>query len=298
MEDDVSDFIEVGRITGKIREESKKLIIIGEPLLDIAETIEQMIEDEGIETAFPVNISLNEIAAHYTPEADCKRCLEETDLVKIDIGGLLNGAIADNAYSTDLSGKYEKMVEASQESLKKAIELIRPGITVGEIGGIIETTVKSYGFRTISNLSGHMIKRNNLHAGIEIPNERTTDPYEFSPGDIFAIEPFVTNGEGYVEDTEQVEIFSLYAPSPIRMRQSRQILSYVLEKYGPNPFAERWLRKKFPSKMLVAASLREMLERQVIRGYPVLKETKNGIVAQTEHTIMITEKGCKILTEV
>ncbi len=298
MEDkDLNDFRQVGKITARIRDESKSLIMIGEPLLEIAETIEEMIKNEGIQPAFPVNISLNEIAAHYTPEFDDKTTLGEKDLVKIDIGGLLNGAIADTAYTIALSSEHDKLVEASQEALKKALDTIRPGVTIGEIGGVVEDTTKSYGFKPISNLSGHMIQKNNLHAGITVPNVRTTDPYEFREGEVYAIEPFVTTGTGYVEDTERVEIFSLYSPSPIRMRHTRQVLKYILETFGPNPFAERWVRKKFSSKMLVSASLREMLERQVVQGYAVLKEAENGLVAQSEHTILVTEKGCEILTK-
>ena len=295
--EDLSDWREVGKITARIRDESRSLIMIGEPILEIAETIEQMIYDAGIVPAFPVNISLNENAAHYTPVYEDPYTLQDTDLVKVDIGGRLNGAIADTAYTIDLSGNYSKLVEASQLALSRAIESIRPGITVGEIGGTIEETITSFGFRPISNLSGHMINRDNLHAGVEVPNKRTTDPYQFAEGDIFAVEPFATDGAGHVEDTEQVEIFSVYSPGPIRMRHTRQLFKHMIETYGHNPFAERWLRKKFVSRMLVGSSLRELLEHHIIRGYPVLKDTGGGMVAQTEHTILVTKKGCEILTQ-
>ncbi|MFH2105894.1 MAG: type II methionyl aminopeptidase [Candidatus Micrarchaeota archaeon] len=295
--EDLEDYRQAGRITSKIREESKSLIMIGTPLLDIAETIEQMIVEEGLKVAFPVNISINEIAAHYTPEVECQQCLKETDLVKIDIGAHLNGAIADTAYSVDLSDKNQKLIEASEAALEKALQTIKPGITNGEVGGVVEETIKSFGFKPISNLSGHMIRRYDLHAGIDVPSVKTKDNYQFQVGDVFAIEPFATNGAGYVEDSEQVEIFSIYGPNPIRMRHTRQILKHVLDNYGMTPFAERWIRKEFKSKMLVGASLRELLSSQVIRGYPVLKDTGKGIVSQAEHTIIVTEKGCEITTK-
>ncbi len=296
-EKELSDFKQAGKIASKIREESRSLIMVGESLLDVAETIEQMIKEEGAKPAFPVNISINEIAAHYTPEFGSESSLGETDLVKVDLGIEVNGALSDTAYSVDLSGKNEKLVQASQDALAKAIATIKPGVNVGSIGAVVEETIKSFGFKPISNLAGHMIRSNELHAGIDIPNVKTDDPYEFQEGDIFAVEPFATNGAGYVEDLEQVEIFSVYMPANIRMRQSRKIAEYVLKNFGTLPFAERWIRKEFTSRLLVSAALKEMLQSHLLRGYPVLREAGKGLVAQTEHTILVTKTGCEVLTK-
>jgi methionyl aminopeptidase len=296
-EQEIENFRQAGKIASKIREDSKRLIMVGESLLDIAETVEQMIFEEGAKPAFPVNISINDIAAHYTPEFESENSLGETDLVKIDLGIDLNGALSDTAYTIDLDGKNSVLVKAADEALENAIKNIRPSITVGEIGEIIEKTITGYGFKPISNLSGHMIKSNQLHAGIEIPNIKTRDPYKFMEGDIFAVEPFATTGKGYVEDLDQVEIFSIYIPSKIRMRQSRKIVEHVLQNYGMLPFAERWVRKNFESKLLVSAALKELLQNHFIRGYPVLREAGKGLVSQGEHTIRVTENGCEVLTK-
>lgn len=296
-EKELNDFKQAGKIASKIREESRSLIMVGESLLDVAETIEQMIKEEGAKPAFPVNISINEIAAHYTPEFGSESSLGENDLVKVDLGIEVNGALSDTAYSVDLSGKNEKLVSASKEALDKAIATIKPGVKVGDVGGVIEETIKSFGFKPISNLAGHMIRSHELHAGIDIPNVKTDDPYEFQEGDIFAVEPFATNGAGFVEDLEQVEIFSVYMPANIRMRQSRKIAEFVLKNFGTLPFAERWIRKEFSSRLLVSAALKEMLQSHLLRGYPVLRESGKGLVAQTEHTILVTKTGCEVLTK-
>ncbi len=296
-EEDIEDFRAVGRIAAKIREESKRLIMVGEPLLEIAETVEQMIIDNGCRPAFPLNISINDIAAHYTPEIECKTVLEENDFVKIDIGVMLRGAIADTAYTVDLSGKNKALVEAAERALENAIAAIKPDVRIGEIGRIIEETITGYGFKPISNLTGHKIEKGLLHAGVEIPNVKSKDPYEFKVGEIFAVEPFATNGAGYVEDQDQVEIFSIYAPTPIRMRQSRKIAEYALTNYGLLPFAERWIRKEFQSRLLVSAALKELLESHFIKGYPVLREAERGMVSQAEHTILITADGNEVLTK-
>jgi methionyl aminopeptidase len=295
-EKELDSFRQAGKLASKIREDSKRLIMVGESLLDVAETVEQMIMEEGARPAFPVNISINDIAAHYTPEFEAAATLGDKDLVKVDLGIEVNGALSDTAYTIDLSGENEKLVKASAEALENAIRMIRPGEKVGEIGGTIEETIKGYGFRPIANLSGHMIKSNELHAGVEIPNVKTADQYMFQEGDVFAVEPFATTGEGYVEDLEQVEIFSLYAPANVRMRQSRKIVEYVISNYGMLPFAERWVRKEFPSKLLVSAALKELLQNHFIRGYAVLREVSRGLVAQTEHTVLVTKEGCEVLT--
>jgi methionyl aminopeptidase len=293
---ELQNFREAGKLASKIREESRSLIMVGESLLDIAETIEQMIAEEGARPAFPVNISVNEIAAHFTPEFESQLALGDEDLVKIDLGIEVHGALSDTAYSVDLGGSNGKLVEASSEALEKAIAMIGPGVAVGEVGGVIEGTIKGYGYKPISNLSGHMIKSNELHAGVEIPNVKTSDAYQFKEGDIFAVEPFATTGQGYVEDLEQVEIFSLYMPSKVRMRQSRKIVEFVVQNYGMLPFAERWVRKSFQSKLLVSAAFKELLQNHFIRGYPVLREVGKGLVSQTEHTILVTKDGCEVLT--
>jgi methionyl aminopeptidase len=295
-DDELELFREAGKMASRVREDSRRLIMVGESFLDIAETIEKMIADEGGKPAFPVNISINDIAAHYTPEFESEAVLGEKDLVKVDLGIDLNGALSDTAYTVDLDGSNTSLVKASEDALENAIKAIRPGVAVGEIGGIIEETIKGYGFRPISNLSGHMIKSNELHAGVEIPNVKSNDPYRFSEGDIFAVEPFATTGSGHVEDLEQVEIFSIYMPSKVRMRQSRKIIEHVLQNYGMLPFAERWVRGAFGSKLLVGAALKELLQNHFIRGYPVLREVSRGLVSQKEHTIRVGADGCEVLT--
>lgn len=297
IKDNIDDFREAGKITAKIRDESKSLIMVGEPLIEIADTIEKMIHDEGAKPAFPVNISINEVAAHYTPGITDERTIGEKDVVKIDLGAHIRGAIGDAAYTIDLSGEHEKLVKASEEALENAIKAMRPGVKVGEVGAVIEETAKKYDFKPIRNLSGHKIKTGLLHSGIDIPNVKTEDEYALKEGDIFAIEPFMTNGAGYVVDTETVEIFSFYGTGATKMRQTKRILEHVVREYVLLPFAERWIVRKFSSRLIVNAALKEMLESQLIIGYPMLKDAEDGLVSQAEHTVLVTSDGCEILTK-
>ena len=293
----IEEFEIVGKIGAHIREESRQLINIGEGILDIAQTIEGMIMEEGGKPAFPVNVSINNIAAHYTPEFGDTGTIGEKDVVKIDLGVEINGAISDTAYTIDLSGEHGKLVEASEKAVERAIQIMKPGTAIGEIGEVVEEVIRGYGFKPIANLMGHRISTGMLHTGIDIPSIKTDDPYELQVGEIYAVEPFCTDGKGLVSDSEQVEIFSLHMPGRLRLRESRKLLNYIISNYGMLPFAERWLHKDFKSNLLLKNALKEMLRGQVIKAYPVLKEAGGGLVSQTEHTVVIEEEGAKVLTK-
>ena len=293
----IGNFIKAGKIAADVAASSKSLIIEGESILDIAETIEKMVVDAGAKPGFPTTISVNDYAAHYAPEIGCSALIGAKDIVKVDIGTEIDGCVGDTAYTIDLSDENGKLLEASKAALDDAVASIKPGVTNGHIGGIIESRIKSYGFKPISNLTGHMLRRYLLHAGVSIPNVASDEAYEFQEGDIFAIEPFATNGAGHVSDTNQVEIFSLIEPRNVRMRESKRLIAYIIQNYFTLPFAERWLAKDFKSRLALNASLRELLNFGVIQGYPALREAEKGMVSQFEYTVLVEHDGAKILTD-
>lgn len=290
------NFIKAGNIAGKILKEVPKLVLPGESYFDVAESLEKMILDAGARPAFPANISINDIAAHFTPEADNSGLIGETDLVKIDIGTHIGGCIGDTAVTVDLSGEHGKMLEASQEALNAAIAMMKPGVKVGDIGAAIEAEITSRGFKPIENLTGHKIEPYILHAGVEIPNIKTSSSYALQEGDIFAVEPFASAGSGRVADTSQVEIFSLQATPKLRMRYSRELLEHIVGNYLSLPFAERWLRNIFNSRITLGTALRELLNSGALYPYPVLRDTGRGLVSQHEHTVLVEHDSVKILT--
>ena len=284
-----------GEIARKIKKEIPKLVIVGNSYKDVAETVESMIMDEGAKPAFPVNISVNEVAAHYTPSVDEDKEFGEEDLVKVDFGVWVDDAITDTAITIDLAGRYNKLITTVEEALEKALKAIKPGVTVGEVGEIIEKEIRKNGFKPISNLTGHKIEPLLLHAGVEIPNIKTKDPYEFSTGEVFACEPFATleEGAGYVKETEEVSIFSLFQPRQPRMRHTRKLLMHIIQKYKTMPFAERWVQKEMGSKLLLHSAIKEMLKDGTLEAYPVLVEANKMPVAQAEATFIVEEEGVR-----
>lgn len=292
---DIENFIKAGKIAKKVLDTSKKMIIPGESYLDIAETIEKMIIDEGGKIAFPTNISINENAAHYTPKINDDKILKENDLVKIDFGVHVEGCISDNAYTIDLSNQNGKLVEASKNALDAATSYMKAGRKVGDIGEVIENEITKLGFKPIENLTGHMIKPYLLHAGEIIPNIKTDDDYILKEGDVFAVEPFATDGHGAVKEGTDLEIYSLAEMKNVRMRQSRQILAHILQNYFTLPFSKRWLITTVNSQITLGAALREMTRSGILHTYPVLKEVENGLVSQAEHTVIVEKDSVKIL---
>lgn len=292
---DFEDYKKAGKFNKKILETAKKKVKVGAKLLDVAEELEGMAREEGLGLAFPINISINEAAAHDTPSIDDERVFEEKDLIKIDSGIHSNGYIADSAITIDLSGENGKLIEASIEALNNAISILRDGVNISDIGKEIESTINRYGFRPIENLTGHVMARYNLHAGVSIPNISLNLSHTLNEGDVIAIEPFVTPGKGKVNDGPRVEIFMYQKDRPLRSKEAREMLSYIKEKFLTLPFAERWLMKKFEG-MKYRIGLQELVRSGSIKTYPILKEVSGNLVSQAEHTIIIQKEGCEVTT--
>lgn len=293
MEDE-HQYKKAGKIAAGVMEEGLKMIKPGAKLLDVANAIEGIIEEKGVKPAFPVNISVNAVAAHYSPDAWDESTFKDGDLVKLDIGVHLDGYIADIAKSRGLGGN-TKLIEASKEALKNAIEVIKPGVMTNEVGAVVEDAIEGYGFKPVSNLTGHMLTRGNLHGGIVIPNVNTRHGDLIEEGQVYAIEPFATDGFGRVVDEGNAIIFRYLADRPLRMKEARDILKYVKTNFGTLPFAERWIAHLMPRLKLTHA-LRQLISARALYAYHILREKDHGTVSQAEHTVIVTEDGCEITT--
>jgi len=282
----MEDLIKAGKIASEARAYGKKLIKVGASILDVTEKIEKKIIELGGKIAFPPQFSRNNIAAHYNALVDDKTKFGE-DLVKFDLGVQINGKIADCAISIDLSGKNSKLIKASEEALKVAINLAKPGVMIGEIGAAIEKTIKSFGFVPIRNLSGHGLGEYDVHSEPTIPNYDNGDKTKLEEGQAIAIEPFASTGEGFVINGKKSEIYSLKKLKNIRNKYARDILKFINEEYKTLPFSKRYLLKKF-NKFQVAIGLSNLLREDILHEYSVLIEKDpNTMVAQTEHTIIV-----------
>jgi len=294
LEEKMEKLKRAGEIHVKVMEEAVKLVKPGVKLLDVAEYVESRIVELGGGAAFPCNISINEVAAHYSPCYMDEKEFSEGDVVKLDIAVHVDGYIADGAITVDLSGSYSDLKKASEDALRSAIKEIVPPMKVGEIGAIIQEVIESYGYKPISNLSGHVMERYLLHSGINIPNVRETSNECIDVGDIVAIEPFATEGFGQVVDGSERYIFKFLRVRPLRLPIARKLLKLIEDKYPYLPFSERWILKE---NVKYRSALRNLVSSGCIYAYPVLIEKKRGIVSQAEHTVLLTENGVEIITK-
>ena len=292
MDIDKQKIIQAGKIASQVKAYARTMVKKGMPLLEIAEKIESKIIELGGKPAFPCNLSINEIAAHYTPSYNDTEIAQ--GLLKVDLGVHINGLVADTAFSLDLENSTEnkKLIEAAELALNEATKKINNAIEISQIGEVIEKSIKSLGFQPIQNLSGHAIERYDLHAGINIPNYNNSSPIKITPG-VYAIEPFSTVGLGKVRDGRPSGIYQIQKSGNVRDNFAREVLSFIDEEYSTLPFCSRWIHKKFGTRGLVA--LRQIEQAGILHHYSQLIEIGKGKVAQAEHTIVITEKD-KIIT--
>ncbi|MFA5176384.1 MAG: type II methionyl aminopeptidase [Candidatus Nanoarchaeia archaeon] len=285
------DFIKAGKIASQAREYGRSLIKENASVLEIAEKIEAKIRSLGGELSFPCDVSINFIAAHDSPKIKDERTLKKGDIVKIDLGAQVNGCVTDTACTVEVnSTKNKDLIKASEEALDNAIKLFTPGTKVCEIGKVIETTIKKYNLSPIRNLAGHGVGVYEIHTGINIPNYDNNNQTVLEKGMVFACEPFTTYGDGIVMDGKNSEVYSLEDPDkPIRDSGSREVLKYIKEKYKTLPFSKRDLSKKFNILKLTLA-LNNLEREGIIQQYNILVERSKGLVAQTEHTIIVDEK--------
>ncbi|GKZ12916.1 type II methionyl aminopeptidase [Haladaptatus sp. T7] len=281
---------EAGEILAQVRAEAAEKVDVGVTHFEVAEFAEDRIRELGGKPAFPVNISIDEEAAHATPGIDDETTFGE-DMVNLDIGVHVDGWLADTAITVDLSG-HDELAEASAEALDAALELVEPGVETGEIGAEIESVIEGYGYNPVVNLSGHGLAHYEQHTEPNIPNLGVERGVELQVGDVVAIEPFATDGTGKVGEGAEEEIFALERESSVRDRSARQALSQITEEFRTLPFATRWLDVSRP-KM----ALRRLKMNNIVHGYPVLKEEDGCLVSQKEHSVIVTEDGCEVFTE-
>ncbi len=282
-------YIRAGKIASQVRGKSKKWVFEGAKLLDAAQNIESEIISLGGGLAFPVNISLNEIAAHYTPTDNDEKVFAKEDIVKLDIGVHVDGYIADTAASIYLGSDKRKiaLLDASKNALDNAISIIKPGIKISEISAVIEDTIRNSGFNPVINLTGHYLGRYSIHASPSIPNVRTVSNYVLKEGDAIAIEPFATDGSGEVKDTGRAMIFSYIRDVSPRSDSARKIQAFAKNINGM-PFATRWIKE--PKGMLRENGLKELVTLGGLHAYPPLKEVASGLISQAEHTVVVSDK--------
>ncbi len=288
---------EVGNISWEALQYAKELVKPGASVLDACERIENFIRSRGMQLAFPVNISANERAAHYTATISDSSVFGERDILKVDVGARHEDVLGDCAMTIDLSGEHAKMVEAAGEALEAGLASVKAGAKLNDIGREMAKVAESRGFKPIRNLGGHGIEHGELHASIFIPNYDNGDTTPLEEGQVIALEPFLTTGEGFVIDSDIVQIFQLNGPVAARSPEARKLAEMVEKEHRTYPFAIRWLAKEFASEFSIRRGLNELSGLGVLESFPTLTERGRGMVAQAEKEAIVEKDSCTVVTK-
>lgn len=299
MDEEVYEkYMQAGKIASKAREYGADLVKPGVSYLEICKRVEGKIKQLGAELSFPTNISVNDIAAHFTPRNDDKHIFKKGDLVKIDVGTHIDGYIADTAKTVEVgSDKYSELINASSEGLKVAIKNMKPGVRLSDIGKKVQEKISSFGFKPIDNLTGHSLKKYVLHSGLSVPSVHDiTNRFKPHVDDVIAIEPFATNGAGHVVSGEGSNIYRCnksLRSRLIRDKKSKIMFQRYKKRFKSLPFSQREAEKYFKNSDSI---LRKLSFLGYLKHYPQLIEQKNGLVSQRENTVIITKDGCEVTT--
>ena len=295
--EELQKFRTSGRILCETREEMRSFVKENMPIIEVCEKAEGLIRQKGGKPAFPCNVSINEVAAHYTSTPSDVSRIPDGSTVKVDIGVHVDGYVTDTAFTAAFNPEGRSMANTAELALKTAIDNIHGDMALGKIGALIENTIKNRGFRPISNLTGHSVGRYLIHAGTSIPNVSQVSLSKVRAGEVYAIEPFVTvpDAVGRVDDSPQITIYRLLKAKSTKTEAAKKLLKHIETNFRTLPFAERWLIGVVPREQHNAA-FKELFVSKAIMGYPVFVEASKKPVAQAEHTVLIKDEGCEVLT--
>ncbi|XP_076338496.1 methionyl aminopeptidase und isoform X2 [Tachypleus tridentatus] len=285
------------------RQHMQKVIKPGMKMIDICEQLEniarKLIGENGLQAglAFPTGCSLNNCAAHYTPNAGDETVLQEDDVCKIDFGTHINGRIIDCAFTLAYNTKYDKLLEAVRDATNTGIKEAGIDVRLCDIGGAIQEVMesyeveldgKNYPIKSIRNLNGHSIGPYRIHAGKTVPIVKGGEATRMEEGEFYAIETFGSTGKGYVHDDMEVSHYMKdydVGHVPLRLGRSKQLLNVINQNFGTLAFCRRWLDRLGQTKYLLA--LKDLCDKGIVVPYPPLCDIKGCYTAQFEHTILL-----------
>ncbi|ELU39451.1 methionine aminopeptidase 2B [Rhizoctonia solani AG-1 IA] len=300
------DIRRAAEVHRQVRAHARKHIRPGQTMTDIANNIEEgvraLVEVQGRDKAgieaenwrvagigFPTGLSLNECAAHYTPNAGDTRVLQQKDVLKVDIGVQVNGRICDSAFTLSFEPTYDALLEAVKDATNTGVREAGIDVRLGDIGAAIQEVMESYEVvvgtntyqvKSIENLSGHSIHRYSIHGSKSVPIVKTADQTKMEEGELFAIETFGSTGRGRVIDSGDCSHYAkMRNPrGPLRLESAKSLLKSIDKHFGTLPFCRRYLDRYGESKYLLA--LKSLVQEGVVQDYPPLCDVKGAMTAQ------------------
>lgn len=198
-----------GQVVREVLEHVRQLVRPGASTQDLENAAEEKIRELGAKPAFKgyhgypcvLCTSVNEEVVHGIPSA--KRVLKDGDIVSIDTGVIIDGYYGDSATTIAVGSKIpektRKLLEVTEVSLRRGIEAIKPGATLGDVGAAVQELVEASGFSVVRDFVGHGIGTR-LHEDPQVPNYgKRGQGQKLREGMVIAIEPMVNAGRPEVQ---------------------------------------------------------------------------------------------------
>ncbi|KAL9045297.1 MAG: hypothetical protein Q9214_001640 [Letrouitia sp. 1 TL-2023] len=290
-QDFLNEYRHGAEVHRQVRQWAQKNIKPGQSLTEIAEGIEDSVRaltgHQGLEEGdsikggmgFPTGLSLNNCAAHYTPNAGNKTILQDTDVMKVDFGVHINGRIVDSAWTMTFDPVYDNLLAAVKDATNTGVREAGIDVRMSDIGAAIQEAMESYEVqiggqtlpvKSIRNLNGHDIIQYSIHGGKSVPIVKGGDQTKMEEGETFAIETFGSTGKGYVRDDVRIDFQSLKSPThsqqletshyakradapnvALRISSARTLLNAITKNFGTLPFCRRYLDRLGHEKYLL-----------------------------------------------
>lgn len=309
----LNDLRRAAEIHRQVRQYAQRTIKPGMTMTSIAELIENSVQSlaEGKNwkeagTGFPTGLSINDCAAHWTPNKGDKTILQEDDVMKVDFGVHVNGRIIDSAYTATFNSKYDPLLESVRAATNTGIKEAGIDVRLCDIGAAVQETMESYELslngrtypiRCIRNLNGHNIKPYTIHGGKSVPIVDNGDQTKMEEGETFAIETFGSTGRGLVLNGGDVSHYALnpdHEHIPLKLLSAKHLLSTIQTTFGTLPFCRRYLDNVGEDKYLLG--LNQLVKSNIVKDYPPLMDTKGCYTAQFEHTLILKPTAKEILS--
>ncbi|KAK2051401.1 methionine aminopeptidase 2-like protein [Colletotrichum caudatum] len=308
-DDFLSDYRQAAETHRQVRQWAQKNIKPGQTLTEIANGIEdsvrRLVGHDGLSEGdalkagmgFPTGLSIDEIAAHFSPNAGDKNILRQDNVMKVDIGVHVNGRIVDSAFTLSFDPIYDNLLAAVKDATETGIREAGIGVRLGELGGLIQETMesyeceirgKTYPIKPIRNITGHSILHYSIHGTKAVPSVRTSDNTKMEEGEVFAIETFGSTGNGLVYDQGECSHYALRGDAPVvdlRLSTAKSLLSTIKKHFNTLPFCRRYLDRLGHEKYLLG--LNSLVKTGIVQDYPPLVDKKGSYTAQFEHTILL-----------
>ncbi|KAK6908483.1 methionine aminopeptidase, type II [Kwoniella mangroviensis CBS 8507] len=305
-----------GEVHRQVRSYVQKNIKPGMKMTEIAEMVENgtraLVEENGFESGigFPTGLSVNEVAAHYTPNPGDNKILQKGDVLKVDFGVHVNGRIVDSAFTMNFGDpSWDKLLEAVKDATNTGISEAGIDVRLCDIGERIQEVMesyevevngKTYPVKSMTNLNGHSITPYSIHGargdlpGKSVPivkqHGSNIDTQRMEEGEYFAIETFGSTGNGRVEEQGACSHYALAQHAPERYtghhQSAKTLLASIKRNFGSLPFCRRYLEHVGEKNYLLA--LNTLVKEGIVLDYPPLVDLKPGaMTAQFEHTILL-----------